>query len=215
MRVAVYPIVYFASLNYSKLGLLAWIKLPVFLQIAVSILILDYAFYLWHLISHRQNFLWRFHLVHHTDLDLDASTAFRFHFAELTLASVFRILVVIIFGIQPFQLVLFEVIMLVCVLFHHSNMRLPKRFEVLLWRVLITPRLHGIHHSMLQPETNSNFGTVFSFWDRLHRTRIVNVVQRQITIGVPAYQKELTLWQLLGLPFQSTQVAPPQSSKTP
>jgi sterol desaturase/sphingolipid hydroxylase (fatty acid hydroxylase superfamily) len=186
-------------------GLLYWLALPNWLAGIVGILLLDYIYWWWHFALHRVPFLWRFHNVHHTDLDMDVSTAARFHFGEMIL-SVFLFLVALpLIGISPGMFVVFWVLFEVAVQFQHSNWRLPVALERALNQVLVTPRMHGIHHSIIERETNSNWGTVFVWWDWIHGTLRRDIPQNAITIGVPAYrdEQELTVGQLLVLPFKS------------
>lgn len=132
-------------------------------------------------------FLWRFHNVHHTDPDLDLSTAFRFHFGEIAFSSVFSLVAVSAIGISAWAFACYQLLFQAEVLFQHSNLRLPIGFERLLSKVIVTPRMHGIHHSQVQRENNSNFGTLFTWWDRLHRTLGLNIPQSEIVVGVPGY----------------------------
>jgi sterol desaturase/sphingolipid hydroxylase (fatty acid hydroxylase superfamily) len=148
---------------------------------------MDLAFYYWHLGNHRIPFLWRFHNVHHIDPDLDVSTAFRFHFGEITLSSAFNVIQVSLIGISPWAFAIYQLAFQAEVVFHHSNLRLPIGLERLLSKIIVTPRMHGIHHSQVQRENNSNFGTVFTFWDRLHRTLGLNIPQNEVIVGIPAY----------------------------
>src|SRR6266542_4201820 len=172
---------------------------PVAIKYIIAFLLLDYSNYLWHILLHKLPVLWRFHLIHHTDLDLDVSTAFRFHFGELLLSIGWRAVQVALIGIGPFAALAFEGAMEAATEFHHSNWRLPLRLERILNRVIVTPRMHGIHHSIVERETNSNWSTVFSWWDRLHRTMRPDVPQDAVVIGVPAYRdaRELTILALL------------------
>lgn len=187
--VAVRPAANFAmqTVQGSRFGVLQWLALPPALAFVVGVLLLDLTFYAWHLSNHRLPFLWRFHVVHHVDVDLDVSTAFRFHFGEVALSAGFRIVQILLIGASPVAVAAYEIIFQANTLFHHSNVRLPIRVERLLNRVLVTPRMHGIHHSIVQREDLSNFSVVFSWWDRLLRTARLNVPQRQVVIGLPAY----------------------------
>jgi sterol desaturase/sphingolipid hydroxylase (fatty acid hydroxylase superfamily) len=164
---------------------------------------MDYTLYIWHVLMHRVPFLWRFHLPHHVDLDLDASTAVRFHAGELAIATGWRALQVTLIGVSPLSLSVWQTFVLLSVLFHHSNVRLPIQFEEKLVRIFVTPRMHGIHHSTIEEETNSNWSSGLTVWDWLHGTLRLNVPQDQITIGVPAYQNpdEVKLRQILEMPF--------------
>ena len=184
-------------------GLFHWLRWPGWAAGIAGVLAMDWAYYWWHYANHVVPFFWRFHNVHHTDLDLDVSTAARFHFGEILFSVPFRILVVALFGIPFFALVIFEIVFECATMFQHSNWRLPLRLERALNRVLVTPRMHGIHHSIVERETNSNWGTIFSWWDRLHRTIRRDIAQDEITIGVAAYrdEAELTISNLWLLPF--------------
>src|SRR6266436_6839682 len=187
------------------IGLLNWVALPGWGVCVATFLLMDYAYWWWHWANHMVPLFWRFHNVHHTDLDMDVSTAARFHFGEM-IFSVFLFLAAIpLIGISPSMFVVFWVLFEVSVQFQHSNWRLPVTLERILNRVLVTPRMHGIHHSIIERETNSNWGTVFVWWDWIHGTLRRDVPQNAITIGVPAYrdEKELTIGQLLVLPFRN------------
>ena len=175
---------------------------PVFKGLTVF-LILDYSNYLWHVLNHKLPFLWRFHLVHHTDTDLDVTTAIRFHFGELIGSVFFRGFFVFLSGATAVQVLLYEILFEGATQFHHSNRRLPYQFEKALNKVIVTPRMHGIHHSVIRTETDSNYSVIFSFWDRIHRTLNLDVKQEDIVIGVPSYTdpQELTIGNLLLMPF--------------
>lgn len=168
-------------------GLIHAIRMPVGVQFVVAFLMMDLAFYWWHVANHRIPLLWRFHNVHHIDPDLDVSTAFRFHAGEVALSTVFRIVQVSLIGLSAWMFAVYEIVFQANTLFHHSNVRLPIRIERLLNLVIVTPRMHGIHHSQVRDETNSNYSVVFSWWDRLHRTIGLNVPQSEIRIGIPGY----------------------------
>jgi sterol desaturase/sphingolipid hydroxylase (fatty acid hydroxylase superfamily) len=125
--------------------------------------------------------------VHHIDPDLDVSTALRFHFAEVGLSAAFRVAQVVVFGVSAGVFWIYEACFQLNTLFHHSNVRLPIRLERAVVKLLVTPRMHGIHHSQVEAEASSNYSVVLGIWDRLHRTLRLNVPQRLLTIGVPAY----------------------------
>ncbi|HWM24679.1 MAG TPA: sterol desaturase family protein [Chthoniobacterales bacterium] len=185
-------------------GLLHLFSLPVWAEFALSFLLMDLAFYYWHVANHRVPFLWRFHNVHHIDPDLDVSTAFRFHFGEIALSTVFSVVQVSFIGISPWAFAAYHLVFQTEVLFHHSNWRLPIGFERLLSLVFVTPRMHGIHHSQVERENKSNFGTVFTWWDRLHRTLGLNISQNAIVVGVPGYSRaeDNTAANALLMPFR-------------
>jgi sterol desaturase/sphingolipid hydroxylase (fatty acid hydroxylase superfamily) len=185
-------------------GVLHMLPMPPIVQFVVSFLLMDLTFYWWHVANHRVQFLWRFHNVHHIDPDLDVSTALRFHFGEVMLSAGFRAIQVTAIGLSVGMFAMYELAFQANTLFHHSNVRLPIRIERLLNVVLVTPRMHGIHHSQVRDETNSNYSVVFSWWDRLHRTLGLNVPQPDIVIGIPGYSDpaDNTLWSDLVLPFR-------------
>jgi sterol desaturase/sphingolipid hydroxylase (fatty acid hydroxylase superfamily) len=116
----------------------------------------------------------------------------------------FFLLTVLLLGVGPVAVVIFFLVFEAAVLFHHSNWRLPIWFERILNRAIVTPRMHGIHHSIVERETNSNWGTIFCWWDKFHRTLRRDISQEAITIGVPAYREErdLTFGRLWLLPFR-------------
>jgi sterol desaturase/sphingolipid hydroxylase (fatty acid hydroxylase superfamily) len=178
-------------------------ELPAWLEGLIAFLILDYGNYVWHILNHKLSFLWRFHLVHHTDHDLDITTAFRFHFGELIGSVFFRGAITFLSGASPVTVLIYEIFFEAATQFHHSNWKLPFAFEKMLNKLIVTPRMHGIHHSVIRDETDSNFSVIFSFWDRIHKTINLNKQQQQVVIGVPSYddQKELTIGFLLKLPF--------------
>ena len=185
-------------------GLLRWVALPPVFHLAFGFLLLDLSFYYWHRANHVVPLLWRFHNVHHVDPDLDVTTSFRFHLVEVLYSAPFRAAQVVLFGVPLVTFVLYELVFQCCTVFHHSNVRLPIRLERLLNLVLVTPRMHGIHHSNIQDETNANYSVIFRWWDALHRTLAVGVPQSQITIGVPGYvrPRDNTVQSLLLMPFR-------------
>ncbi len=206
VRLAMLPIPLAAAMwaQDRHIGLLNWFALPRWVAVVATFPLMDYAYWWWHWANHMLPLFWRFHNVHHTDLDMDVSTAARFHFGEMLFSVGFLSLVVAFFGIAPIMLLVFFTTFEAATLFHHSNWRLPIGLERVLNMIIVTPRMHGIHHSIVQRETNSNWGTIFCWWDKFHRTLRRDVPQDELTIGVAAYrdERELTLGQLLVLPFR-------------
>ncbi|MGG6242460.1 sterol desaturase family protein [Nodosilinea sp. AN01ver1] len=185
-------------------GLVRWLPMPPLVTGAAAFLLLDLTFYYWHRANHGIPFLWRFHNAHHIDPDLDVSTGFRFHFGEMVFSAGLRAAQVALIGASLGTYLLYELVYQSNTLFHHSNLRLPLALERRLTWLLVTPRMHGIHHSQVREETNSNYGVIFPWWDRLHQTLRLNVPQSDITIGVPAYTDpaDNQLVNVLRLPFQ-------------
>jgi sterol desaturase/sphingolipid hydroxylase (fatty acid hydroxylase superfamily) len=171
--------------------------------VALAVVLLDYTLYIWHVLTHKMPFLWRFHRIHHADVDLDASTALRFHFTEMILSVPWRAAQVVTIGASRLALSSWQTLTLVAILFHHSNIQLPIKVERWLCRLMMTPRMHGIHHSVVKGEADSNWSTILAWPDYLHGTYRLNVPQQDVTIGVPEYRKpqKLTLWKLIRMPF--------------
>ena len=151
---------------------------------AAAFLAMDYGFYLWHVATHKVPFLWRFHRVHHVDADLDASTAIRFHFLDMIVSTPWRLVQVRLSGIDRPALDAWRLFFLGSILFHHSNWRLPGRLDALLSQLITTPRMHGIHHSQVLAEMDSNWTSGIALWDHLHGTFRDRPAQHAITIGV-------------------------------
>ena len=186
------------------LGLIKQFTLPLWLEVVLGVALMDYTLYLWHRLMHRWSWLWRFHLPHHVDLELDTSTALRFHFSELILSVPWRIGQVAVIGVSPLSLSVWQTAVMLSILFHHSNVRLPIEVERWLCYLIVTPRMHGIHHSIIHAEQDSNWSSGLTVWDLLHGTAKLNVPQKEITIGVPAYrnQKEVRFSRVLLMPFR-------------
>ncbi len=185
-------------------GLVQWLPWPAWARDLLGMVLMDYTLYLWHVLTHKVPALWRLHLVHHVDLDLDASTAVRFHAVDMIVSAPWRYAQVALIGLSPSGIRLWRAFFFLSILFHHSNLRLPERWERRLSWVLTTPRMHGIHHSAVHDETDSNWSSGLSFWDRLHGTFRLDVRQSEIAVGVPAYgsAKDVALRASLALPFR-------------
>ena len=188
----------------NRIGLLRIIDLPRYVQVVLGFGLMDLSFYYWHRINHRWRLFWRFHSVHHVDPDLDVTTSFRFHAVEILFSAGFRAVQVLLLGISPLTYIIYEAVFQLSTMFHHSNLQLPIGVERRLNWVLVTPRMHGIHHSIVRRETDSNYSVIFRWWDQLHRSLILNVAQAEITIGVAGYlkAKDNGFWALLTQPFR-------------
>jgi len=184
-------------------GLTHLIGGPVWLRAIVATLLLDYTLFLWHIGTHHVPLLWRFHLVHHVDLDLDVSTGVRFHAGELALSVPWRLAQIAVIGVSPGALAAWQSLTLASVLFHHSNTALPDRLERIIRLVLVTPRMHAIHHSTNRAQRDRNFSSGFSIWDRLHRTLRIDARAQDVEIGVVGYDdaEGVRLGRIAGLPF--------------
>ncbi|MEP7147277.1 MAG: sterol desaturase family protein [Acidobacteriota bacterium] len=189
-----------------RVGILNLAPLPQWLETAAAVVLLDYTLYIWHVLTHKVSFLWRFHVVHHADRDLDASTALRFHFGELLISIAWRSAQIVVIGVSTSSFKAWQAFLLPSVLFHHSNLRLPLDVEKKLSRLIMTPRLHGIHHSTELLETDSNWSSGLTVWDRLHGTMRTDVPQGSIVIGAPGDKNrvDVGLPAMLALPFNSS-----------
>ena len=136
----------------------------------------DFAIYAWHFVSHKFEYLWRFHKVHHSDNGFNVSTGFRFHVFDLLIEIVYKCLFVVIIGVNAYLVLSIEIVELFFILFHHANIRIPN--EEAISNVFITPSLHRTHHSRKRSEHDSNYGIVFSLWDRLFGTRLETVPEQ-------------------------------------
>jgi len=185
-------------------GLLRWLPLGGTATLAAGLLLMDLTFYYWHRANHRLGLLWRFHNVHHIDPDLDVSTSFRFHPGEILYSVAFRVAQVGLLGVAPLTYLVYETTFTAATMFHHSNLRLPRWLARPLSAVLVTPRMHGIHHSQVRDETHANYGVVVRWWDWLHRSLRTGIPQHRIDIGVPAYTHpaDNALRSLLPMPFR-------------
>lgn len=166
-------------------GLVPRLGLPPAAQRVLTLVLLDYSLYLWHVLLHRMPALWRWHRVHHADPDLDVSTALRFHAAEMLWSVPWRVTQVVLIGVPRTTLALWGRLTLAEVMFHHTNVRLPERLERCLGWLVVTPRQHGIHHSDVSEHQRSNLSSGLALWDVVHRTRCTDVPQAAITIGLP------------------------------
>ena len=165
-------------------GLLHWLSAPEWLRWALALLLLDAWTYWWHRLSHIVPFFWRFHRLHHSDRRMDVTTANRFHPGEITLSSLLRLPVLALIGCRLEQLALYELLLFAVVQFQHANIGLPERLDRALRCVIVTPHLHKVHHSVVRTERNSNFSSLFSWWDRIARTLRLSSDPRRIAFGL-------------------------------
>ncbi len=170
-------------------GILHWVALPDWLVWAAAILLFDFWQYVWHRLNHAIPLLWRLHSVHHCDGDLDVTSGVRFHTLEILLSATVRLGVLPLLGMTVEQLLLYEAVVLPIVLFHHSNIRVPRGLDRALRTVIVTPWMHCVHHSRWQPETDSNFSSLFSGWDRLFRTFRLRDDPTTIELGLDGYEE--------------------------
>jgi sterol desaturase/sphingolipid hydroxylase (fatty acid hydroxylase superfamily) len=167
--------------------------------LAVDLLLLDLWIYWWHRANHVVPFLWRFHVVHHLDEFLDATTALRFHAGEVLLSAFVRAGVIYVLDIDLTSVVAFETMIALSTMFHHSNVKLPARLERPLSWLIVTPSIHWVHHHALRRDTDSNYATVLSVWDRVFASRSPTARTPDMPIGVER-QHDLPFLTLMAKP---------------
>lgn len=208
MRLTVGGLAYFSAVHAfeNSWGVLNQISVPGWLSVLLTLLVLDFAIYLQHIISHKWPLIWRLHQVHHSDLEFDATTAIRFHPLEILLSMFYKVAWIYLLGADPFAVVVFEMILNGAATFNHSNINLPLKWDKALRWLIITPDMHRVHHSILRQEMDSNYGFSISLWDRLFKTYTAEPAHAQSTmaIGLPVLRQERQVGfiQILLLPFK-------------
>lgn len=188
-------------------GLLNHWDIPLGLRIAVGAILLDGAIYAQHVAFHLVPTLWRIHRMHHADLDFDVTTGNRFHPIEILMSMGIKLGVIAVLGAPPAAVMIFEILLNGTAMFNHSNIRLPVGLDQILRRLIVTPDMHRVHHSIIERETNSNYGFCLAIWDRLFRTYIPQprAGHEGMTIGLESYRRpeEVTFRRMLAMPFFS------------
>ncbi len=183
----------------------AW-GVPAWFAVAASMLLLDMAIYLQHVMFHAVPLLWRLHRMHHTDLEFDLTTGARFHPLEILLSLVIKLAVIVALGAPAVAVLAFEVVLNVTSMFNHGNVGLPRRLDRVLRWLLVTPDMHRVHHSWHPDETNSNFGFNLPWWDRVFGTYRAQPRDghRGMTIGINQFRdpRELRLDRMLWQPLR-------------
>lgn len=204
-------------------GVLNLIAAPTWLKVTIAVITLDLVIYLQHVLFHFLPVLWRLHRMHHTDLDLDASSGNRFHPLEIVISTAIKLGAVLLIGASPLAVLLFEILLNATATFNHGNIRIPIGIDRWLRTVLVTPDMHRVHHSIIPRETNSNFGFSLPWWDYLGGTYRAQPSAGHLgmTIGLKEFRDpaELSLPRLLIQPFyplrKENDEAIPTKIKTP
>jgi sterol desaturase/sphingolipid hydroxylase (fatty acid hydroxylase superfamily) len=188
----------------NSFGFVHMFDMPVYLKAIAVFILFDLWMYLWHLVNHKIHFLWRFHRVHHSDIEMDATTSMRFHPGEIIYSSCLRLAIIPLIGINITQLLIYEMFLQAVIIFHHSNINLPEKLDRIIRMIIVTPNMHRIHHSTERSETNSNYSSVFSLWDRLNRTyrRKDNTITIKYGLRILREAKWQKLWGMLVTPFK-------------
>jgi sterol desaturase/sphingolipid hydroxylase (fatty acid hydroxylase superfamily) len=187
----------------NHIGLLNMVSLPFWVKVFIAVLFMDFMLYIWHLLNHEVPLFWRFHRVHHSDLNMDVSTATRFHIGELAISAVIKIGLIYFIGANLISVIIFESLLVFTAQFQHSSLRVPAWFERIFWILFVPPSMHRIHHSVKIVERDTNYGTILSVWDRILGTLLKDIDQEGIVIGVGPYREpeKLGLRNLLTMPF--------------
>lgn len=172
-------------------------------RLVVAFLVLDVFTYWWHRANHRFPLLWRFHRTHHSDPNMDVSTATRFHLGEIAISSTMRLPLIALVGISIEGVLLYDFLLLLATQFHHANLGLPAKFDRALRYAIVSPNMHKVHHSSEQVETDSNYASVFSIWDRVFGTYRERRDYHGIHFGLRGFEEEWmqTVTGLLLTPF--------------
>jgi sterol desaturase/sphingolipid hydroxylase (fatty acid hydroxylase superfamily) len=191
-------------------GLLTWLGVERWTAVGLGVVALDGVSYAWHRANHQLPLLWRFHQVHHADASFHVTTALRFHPGELLLALPVRLAALVVLGVPPEGVLLFEIVFGTANLLEHGNFDLPRRLEPGVQRILITPALHRAHHVADWRELDSNFGTLFSTWDRLAGTLRASDGARKVVTGLPNWTgpRAPSLAESLRLPLSHSRPRP-------
>ncbi|MDF1578843.1 MAG: sterol desaturase family protein [Desulfobulbales bacterium] len=186
-------------------GLLNIVDPPAWLGVLIGILLLDLVVYLQHVMFHTVPLLWRLHMMHHADLDIDVTTGLRFHPIEILISMVIKMTVIAALGPTVMTVIIFEIILNGTAMFNHGNLKLPIKLDRYLRLLVVTPDMHRVHHSVTIRETNSNFGFNFPWWDRILGTYRAQPVlgHEKMTIGLAQFRDpgQNNLFRMLLMPF--------------
>lgn len=186
-------------------GLLNNIQFPYWLSVGLGVLALDFVIYLQHVMVHVLPALWKFHMMHHADLDIDVTTGLRFHPVEIIVSMIIKLSAVAAIGPSVLSVLIFEVTLNATAMFNHSNVKMPFNVDRVLRHFVVTPDMHRVHHSVVIRETNSNFGFNFPWWDRFFGTYRdqPSAGHEGMTIGLSHFRdpKKNNLLAMLMLPF--------------
>ncbi len=187
------------------LGLFNILDLPIAVEFILAILVLDFAIWLQHLLTHKIPFLWRLHRVHHADRDMDVTTAIRFHPIEILLSMLLKIGLVYLLGPSALAVIVFEIMLNGLAMFNHANIHLPQRIDQIVRKIIVTPDMHRVHHSVERSEHDSNYGFALSIWDQIFGTYVAqpNNGHDDMSVGLQWQDtRPDKLWWSLWLPFR-------------
>jgi sterol desaturase/sphingolipid hydroxylase (fatty acid hydroxylase superfamily) len=198
------PVTFAAFAQSKGMGIFNQLSLPIWTNWIAAVIIFDFIIYLQHILFHFVPILWKLHQVHHSDLDIDVTTAIRFHPIEIILSLLIKLTAVAAFGFPPGAVLLFEVLLNAAAMFNHSNIYIPPLMDTFIRRLIVTPDMHRVHHSVIIDESNTNFGFSLSIWDRICGTYQAQpkAGHDDMIIGLTYAKKPKSLIQLLIMPFK-------------
>ena len=188
----------------SGFGMVYWVNAGVVLTIIIGVMALDFSSWLVHLVMHKVPLLWRFHLIHHSDTNVDVTTGLRHHPGDSLLRGIFFLLLIFFSGAPMYSVMIYQTLVVLSTAFTHANINLPKKLDRALSFVFVSPHMHKVHHHWKQPYTDTNYGAVFSIWDRLLGT-FGKLDTKEIKYGLDRYysaEKDEDVISLLKRPFQ-------------
>jgi sterol desaturase/sphingolipid hydroxylase (fatty acid hydroxylase superfamily) len=193
---------------HNSFGIVYWTNANVLGTVIIGVLALDFSSWLVHFVMHKNKVLWRFHLIHHSDNNVDVTTGLRHHPGDSLLRGIFFILLIFISGAPMYSVMIYQTLVVVSTAFTHANISLPPGLDKALSFILVSPNMHKVHHHWKQPYTDSNYGAVFSFWDRLLGT-FMKLDKKDIRYGLDRYypnEKDEDFMSLLKKPFQKLDI---------
>jgi sterol desaturase/sphingolipid hydroxylase (fatty acid hydroxylase superfamily) len=192
----------------NNFGLVYWFNTGVLAKIIIGVLALDFSSWLVHLVMHKSRLLWRFHLIHHSDNNVDVTTGLRHHPGDSLMRGIFFMLLIFVSGAPMYSVMIYQTLVVITTAFTHANISLPPKLDKALSFIIVSPNMHKVHHHWKQPYTDSNYGAVFSFWDRLLGT-FMKLEPKDIRYGLDQYypnEKDEDLISLLKKPFQKLDI---------
>ncbi len=189
-----------------NIGLFNLANTPYMISFPMVLIVFDMLIYWQHVLFHRIPFFWRFHKIHHIDQELDVTSGIRFHPVEIVFSMLIKSLAVLVLGAPFWSILAFEVLLNASAMFNHANVRLPEPVDRILRKLIVTPDMHRVHHSVIPKETHSNFGFNLAIWDRIFGTYRdqPEAGHENMTLGLPSHQdaQKTTLLKMLVLPFR-------------
>jgi len=200
INVLVSPLILLST--QQEFGLFSYINLNWGIQLILTFFILDLLAYVWHVLAHKVPIFWRFHKVHHSDTQMDVTTAGRFHIGEHLISLTLKMSAYLVFSMTLDQILIYETIFLISVMFHHSNLKISERVDRVLRVFITSPNMHKVHHSIVPEESNTNYSSLFSFWDRIFNTFKIVSNPKAIKYGVKGLEDKQSVVDMIKTPTE-------------